>query len=166
MDRAMGSTTIVIMMEGTTVPGTPPRSDFLKAHVCMPPSFLSENPGSHVAITTIIQLFIEHVGVPMVQAWTCRTLACNWPLTQPGSNGLHVPVNPVTLPLIPDPAPWSAYYLFRGCAAGYVPIAPVASPGPPSSSQNSIYDIEMDETTMSLLSAVERVAELEVGPSG
>ncbi|KAJ7790277.1 hypothetical protein B0H14DRAFT_2626171 [Mycena olivaceomarginata] len=124
MDRAMGSTTMVITTEGTTVPGTPPRSEFLKAHVCIPPSFLSENPGSRVAIATIVQLFIEHVGVPTVEAWTRRALARNWPLTQPGSNGLHVPVNPATLPLIPNPAPSSAYYVFRGRAAGYVPTGP------------------------------------------
>jgi hypothetical protein len=152
---------MVITTEGTTVPGTPPRSEFLKAHVYIPSSFLSENPGSHVAIATIVQLFIEHVGVPTVESWTRRALARNWPLTQPGSNGLHVPVNPATLPLIPNPAPRSSYYLFRGHAAGYVPTAP---DDPPSSSQASFYDIddiEMDDTTMSLLSAVERVAELE-----
>ncbi|KAJ7804428.1 hypothetical protein B0H14DRAFT_3774439, partial [Mycena olivaceomarginata] len=138
MDRAMGSTTMVITTEGTTMPGTPPRSEFLKAHVCIPPSFLSENPGSRVAIATIVQLFIEHVGVPTVEAWTRRALARNWPLTQPGSTGLHVPVNPATLPLIPNPAPRSAYYVFRGRAAGYVPTGPVPTPGPPSSLLSAI----------------------------
>ncbi|KAJ7362724.1 hypothetical protein DFH08DRAFT_930902 [Mycena albidolilacea] len=130
MDRAMGST-MVIPMEVTTVPGTPPRSEFLKAHVSIPPSFLSENPGRRN---------------PTVEAWTRPALAHNWRLTQPGSNGLHVPVNPETLPLIPNPAPRSAYYVFRGRVAGYVPTGTVPTPGPPSS----------------LLSAVERVAELEV----
>ncbi|KAJ6596435.1 hypothetical protein B0H10DRAFT_2232520 [Mycena sp. CBHHK59/15] len=43
LDRAIGSTTNVLTVEGTTIPGTPEQPEYLKAQVSMPPSFVLEN---------------------------------------------------------------------------------------------------------------------------
>jgi nitric oxide synthase oxygenase domain/subunit len=61
---------MVMTVEGTTALGMPQQPECLKAFVSMPPSFVRENPSSHTHIVTIIQMFIEHVGVPIVASWT------------------------------------------------------------------------------------------------
>ncbi|KAJ6591775.1 hypothetical protein DFH09DRAFT_1073634 [Mycena vulgaris] len=120
-DRAIDSTTLILHVEGTTMPGAPLAPEFLKAHVYMPPSFIRENPGAHAAITTIAQLFIEHISVPTAAAWERRAHVRGWSLTQ--GNGT-IPAAPLTthLPMIPTPAPRSAYYIFCGRPTGYAPI--------------------------------------------
>ncbi|KAJ7473508.1 hypothetical protein FB451DRAFT_1249411, partial [Mycena latifolia] len=124
-DRSMGSTTMVLHVEGTTIPGAPLAPEYMKAHICIPPSFLTENPASHAAIASIVQSFIEDVGIPTAAAWTRKAHARGWSLTQqPGNLPVLVPDH--LMPLIPTPAPRSSYYIFPGCVA-----APVAGALPP-----------------------------------
>lgn len=149
------------------MPGTPEQPEYLKAQVSMPPSFVLENPNSRPHIATIVQLFLEHVGVPTVASWTHRARACNWSLTQSGN--IPAPSGGF-LPLIPNPSPHTSHYVFRGHLAGWRPsvnstVTSVSRPTTfPSSSQESVYDIDeitMDDTTMSLITAYEKIAELE-----
>ncbi|KAJ6605050.1 hypothetical protein B0H10DRAFT_2229151 [Mycena sp. CBHHK59/15] len=134
-DRAIGSTTIILHIEGTTLPGAPLAPEFLKAQVHMPPSFIRDNPGSHAAIATIAQLFIEHFGVPTATAWEQRARARGWSL----QGNSTIPAAPLThhLPLIPTPAPHSTQYIFRGRPAGFSPIT-----GAPPSRIVDIDDLE------------------------
>lgn len=160
----LGSTTMVIHVEGTTIPGAALTPEFLKAHVYLPPLFVHENPASHAALAAMVQLFIEHVGIPTAASWTRRARARNWPLTQAGSTPA---APPAYIPLIPDPAPRSSYYLFRGRPpTGIAPsiLLAAADPPAPSSSQLSVYDIdeiELNAAEESLLTALERNAQLE-----
>ncbi|KAF8195181.1 hypothetical protein K438DRAFT_2126985 [Mycena galopus ATCC 62051] len=62
LDRAIGSTTMVLSAEGTVAPGTPPRPEYLKAHLNILPFFLAENDASKPHIATIIQMFCTCVG--------------------------------------------------------------------------------------------------------
>ncbi|KAJ7695222.1 hypothetical protein B0H17DRAFT_1198911 [Mycena rosella] len=144
-DHATGSTTLILHVDGTTVPGAPLMPEFLKAHVYLPPSLIKENPGSHATITTIAQLFIENIGVLTATAWTRRAYARSWPLSQ--GNGL-VPAAPSTahLPLIPSPIFGSSYYLFRGHPIGFtLALALVTSTLPPA----PVYDInKIDQITV------------------
>ncbi|KAJ7801384.1 hypothetical protein B0H14DRAFT_3489634 [Mycena olivaceomarginata] len=169
IDRAIGSTTMVMTVEGTTVPGTPQQPEYLKAFVSMPPSFVRENPGSHAHIATIIQMFIEHVGVPTVASWTRRARA-RWSLSQRGS----VPVpSAAHLPLIQGPLLHTTHYVFCGRVAGWtslnpIVLAPVPAPVPPAPTpfvpSQDIYDIDeipMDGVTLDLVTAYERIADLE-----
>ncbi|KAJ6565151.1 hypothetical protein DFH09DRAFT_1474511 [Mycena vulgaris] len=159
-DRVLGSTTMILHVDGTTHPAAPLAPEYLKANVYLPPSFVQENPGSHQSLASIAQLFLEHIGVPTVAAWTRRGRALNWSLGQQGT----VPVPSRNLPVIPSAeAPGSSHYVFRGRpATGTAPtVAPVS---PPSSSQVPIYDIDqiiLDAAEANLLSASERNGYLE-----
>lgn len=150
---------MVLSVEGTTIPGTPHSPEYLKAHVAIPPHFLRENPDCHAHIAAIVQLYIEHVGVPTVAVWTQRARARRWPLSQTGS----VPVpSPAYLPLIPNPLPNSSHYTFRGRIAGWTPPnfnGPTSAALSPSS-QNTLAVYDIDELTM-YDDACERIAELE-----
>ncbi|KAJ7717086.1 hypothetical protein B0H14DRAFT_3012347 [Mycena olivaceomarginata] len=165
IDRAIGGTTMVLSMEGTVMPGTPERSEYLKANVYMPPSFIAENPGAEPQIAAIVQLFIEHVGVRTVAAWTRRAEA-RWPLTQTGRK--PIPSSP-TIPLVPAPLPNSARYVFPGRVAGWRPAALAHFPPPsavhvPAPSVAIVYDIDeltRDDLSLDLTAAYERIVELE-----
>ncbi|KAF8212734.1 hypothetical protein K438DRAFT_1957351 [Mycena galopus ATCC 62051] len=148
IDRAVDSTTMVMTVDGMVAPGTPSLPEYMKAQVTMPPSFMDEHPASREHIAHIVQLFIEHVGVPTVGNVSIPAVG-------------H-------LPLIPNPLPHSTHYIFRGRPAGWRPIPTPAHPHPavaaPVSSQGTVYDIDeltMDETTLDLLSACERIHQLE-----
>ncbi|KAF7341406.1 hypothetical protein MVEN_01877400 [Mycena venus] len=162
IDRAIGSTTMVLTMEGTTIPGTPACPEYLKAHVHLPPSFLTHNLSSKHQIATIVQLFIEHIGVPTIATWERRARKL-WSLPV-GSANVTRALNKYT-PLIPTLSPsTSTHYLFRGREAGWRPLAPDAAVAPMLSQGSTIYDIDdipMDPVTSDLVSAYERIANLE-----
>ncbi|KAJ6544751.1 hypothetical protein DFH09DRAFT_1321609 [Mycena vulgaris] len=151
---------MILHVDGTTHPAAPLAPEYLKANVYLPPSFVQENPGSHQSLASIAQLFLEHIGVPTVAAWTRRGRALNWSLGQQGT----VPVPSRNLPVIPSAeAPGSSHYVFRGRpATGTAPtVAPVS---PPSSSQVPIYDIDqiiLDAAKANLLLVSERNGYLE-----
>ncbi|KAF8184386.1 hypothetical protein K438DRAFT_1974590 [Mycena galopus ATCC 62051] len=165
LDRAIGSTTMVLSAEGTVAPGTPPRPEYLKAHVNILPSFLAENDASKPHIATIVQMFIEHVGVPTVLAWERRARAQRWTLSQPRRATSLASY----LPLMPQPRKDSSHYIFSGRSAGWTPPPP---PLANATAPSPVYDIDeltADDTALELSEALERneilqahIADLEV----
>ncbi|KAJ6472629.1 hypothetical protein C8R45DRAFT_936524 [Mycena sanguinolenta] len=61
-DRSFGGTTMVLHVDGTTVPGAPTEPEYLVANTYLPPAFIDSHLGSHAAIARIAQLFLEAVG--------------------------------------------------------------------------------------------------------
>ncbi|KAJ7239843.1 hypothetical protein C8J57DRAFT_1527888 [Mycena rebaudengoi] len=127
-DRLFGGTTMILHVEGTTVPNTPPLPQFLRSSVYLPPSFIAENPASHGPIARIAQIFIESVGVPTVQRWRSCATEHGWSLSQTGPGARP---NPTSATLIPQPqAQGAAHYKFFGRPNGVLdtllaPSAPV-----------------------------------------
>ncbi|KAJ6620182.1 hypothetical protein B0H10DRAFT_1102569 [Mycena sp. CBHHK59/15] len=117
-DRSFGGSTIVLHVEGTTVPNTPVLPEYLRCTAYLPPSFLAQNPASHGPMAHIAQTFIESVGVPTVNQWVRNARAHGWSLTQ--SNTARAPLpNPASTTLIPAPdAADSVHYKFFGCPVG------------------------------------------------
>jgi hypothetical protein len=113
-DQAYDGFSIVLHMDGTTIPNAPALPEYLKAHVYLPPSLVNEFTESHEPIANIVQTFIESIGVPTVMRWRRAASNNNWSLTQTQSGGLPAP-SPLNLPLIPNPTtPTSSYYIFPG----------------------------------------------------
>jgi hypothetical protein len=84
------------------------------------------------AIASIVQSFIETVGVPTVMRWRRAAMNNNWLLTQSGN--LPGPSNN-NLPTVPNPVtPSSSYYIFPGRLHGSLQTA---SQLPPSGSHTS-----------------------------
>ncbi|KAJ7189955.1 hypothetical protein GGX14DRAFT_573014 [Mycena pura] len=125
MDRMYGSTTLLMNVSGTTVPGTPPRPEFLRASVSFPPAFTANNPDSQADIALIVQLFLERIGVPTVTAWRAKALALGWNLHT--SNPRVPRPNAHSDTLVPAPEHGSASYTFFGRPAGVL-NALVAAP--------------------------------------
>ncbi|KAJ7709315.1 hypothetical protein B0H14DRAFT_3172441 [Mycena olivaceomarginata] len=92
-DRTFGGTTMIMHVEGTTVPNTPTEPQFLRAATYLPPGFT----------------FIEAVGVPTVQQWRANALLRGWLLTQPGPVGAldallgTAPPAPPSVPIVVIP---------------------------------------------------------------
>ncbi|KAJ7087534.1 hypothetical protein B0H15DRAFT_949911 [Mycena belliarum] len=159
-DRCMGGTTMVMHVAGTTVPGAPLVPERLKAQVYIPPHFLDENHGAHAPVASIVQQFIEAVGIPTAAAWKRHGLKI-WSMSQ------HGIVPRVVLPtrLIPLPvSPGAAHYIFHGRPAGHLP-PPVIGVSTPAAAtvDEEVYDIEeltQDDTDIQLFVALEQVNEL------
>ncbi|KAJ7885044.1 hypothetical protein B0H14DRAFT_3431988 [Mycena olivaceomarginata] len=81
-DHTFGGTTMVLHVDGTTIPGTPPEPQYLRASTYLPPSFVNAHTDSHPAITSIAQLFLKAVGIPTVMQWKENAQARNWLLMQ------------------------------------------------------------------------------------
>ncbi|KAJ7257421.1 hypothetical protein C8J57DRAFT_1235139 [Mycena rebaudengoi] len=110
-DRLFGGTTLILHVDGTTVPNTPPLPEYLSCSMYLPPLFVADHPSHHAAIARIAQLFIESVGVPTVERWRRNANLRGWSLSQTG------PVPRENSPgsiLIPDPQPHSASYTVLG----------------------------------------------------
>ncbi|KAJ7691313.1 hypothetical protein B0H17DRAFT_1201168 [Mycena rosella] len=58
-DCTFGGTTMIMHVEGTTVPNTPALIQYLHCGTYLPPSFIADNPASHGPIARIIQMFLE-----------------------------------------------------------------------------------------------------------
>ncbi|KAJ7281721.1 hypothetical protein C8J57DRAFT_1500415 [Mycena rebaudengoi] len=110
-DRAFGGSTIILHIDGTTAPNTMLTPDRMRAHVHLPPHFVEENPGSHLAIAHIVQLFIEYVGLPTVERWTRSAHTNGWSLSFTGN---PAPPHPPAHRLIPIPATATSHYVFWG----------------------------------------------------
>ncbi|KAJ7860597.1 hypothetical protein B0H14DRAFT_3622342 [Mycena olivaceomarginata] len=129
-DRTFGGTTMIMHVEGTTVPNTPTEPQFLRAATYLPPGFVAAHPASHAAITRIAQTFIEAVDVPMVQQWRANALLRGWLLTQPGPGASPNGTVPFLIPTLP---PGSAHYKFFGHPVGALDaLLGTAPPAPPS----------------------------------
>ncbi|KAJ7475555.1 hypothetical protein B0H11DRAFT_1917728 [Mycena galericulata] len=167
-DRTWGSTTMLLHVEGTTAPNTPPAPEYLRASVYLPPSFVRRNPDSHLPIAQMVQTFFESVGVPTVLNWTANAQLRHWPLTQHGPIPEPNKIAPDIL--IPNPQyAGSAHYVFRGRPSGFVfpatgsPTLP-AGGDPPASQASTRYGSEEPEFStdaLALLSALERISQLE-----
>ncbi|KAJ6603152.1 hypothetical protein B0H10DRAFT_2229899 [Mycena sp. CBHHK59/15] len=126
-DRSFGGSTIVLHMEGTTVPNTPVLPEYLRCTAYLPPLFLSDNPASHGPIAQIAQTFIKSVGVPTVNKWFSNARARGWPLSQSGPHP-----NPTSSTLIPAPnGADSVHYKFLGRPIGALNEILGTRPSPP-----------------------------------
>ncbi|KAJ6464984.1 hypothetical protein C8R45DRAFT_1107213 [Mycena sanguinolenta] len=161
IDRATGSTTLVLMMDGTTAPGTPARPEYLRAHAHLSPSFIDDNPSSRYHVAHIAQLFIEHIGVPTVTAWGRRARVL-WPRLPDGRADTISKASTPYTPLFPSPTPPnSTHYVFCGREAGWCP----SKSDPDPVSQDRVYDIDeilMESILADLETAHERVSTLQV----
>ncbi|KAJ6612065.1 hypothetical protein B0H10DRAFT_2054074, partial [Mycena sp. CBHHK59/15] len=121
-DRSFGGSTIVLHVEGTTVPNTPVQRNTSAA----PPT---SHRRCHGPIAQIAQTFIESVGVPTVNKWFSNARARGWPLTQSGNGARR---NPTSTTLIPEPNGGdSAHYKFLGRPVGALDeILGTAAPRP------------------------------------
>ncbi|KAJ7236998.1 hypothetical protein C8J57DRAFT_1529799 [Mycena rebaudengoi] len=156
-DRAFGGSTIILHVDGTVAPNTTLTPDRLKASVYIPPSFIAENPDSHLAIAHIVQTFIKYVGLPTVDRWTHSAQALNWNMTPFGDSS--TPRTP-SVHLLPVPRAGTSHYTFRGCPwRNLPPLATSASssfPTPTTSGtdmselvaelQDHIYGLSVDLT--------------------
>ncbi|KAJ7229515.1 hypothetical protein B0H12DRAFT_1240243 [Mycena haematopus] len=168
-DRAFGGTTIVLHVDGTTIPGTPAEPQYLRASAYLPPAFVDSNQGSHVAIATMVQLFLEGVGVPTVQQWTANARARRWSLTQVGS--ARPVANPSSPNLIPAPEVDSSHYKFFGRRVGELEeilarrfAPPIAAPRVVSFSDDDGDEFagdEFDDVSLDIMAAIERAAYAE-----
>ena len=150
-DRAFGSSTIIIHVEGAINPGAPALPEHIKADVYLPPVMISEHPEAHSAIAQIVQTYIEAIGVPTVQRWTHAGKKCGWSLSQPG----HVNnPNPIPRPLVPLPLPGTSHYQFIGRPYG------ILSTSSHATDQSSTNDNPADQ---SVQPAMSRASE-EPGP--
>jgi hypothetical protein len=166
VDRAAGSTTMIMHVDGATMPNTPARPEFLKASVYVPPLFLCRNPDAHVPIARIVQLFLESVGVPTVTNFLADGEARGWNFTQHGP--VRTPNHIAPGLVIPQPTTTaSAHYVFRGRPHGSLdvvapPVAPTTPPAP-AASPTSTRDGSEEPLTAdaaNLLDAIEENAHL------
>ncbi|KAJ7088985.1 hypothetical protein C8R44DRAFT_892605 [Mycena epipterygia] len=158
-DRTFGGSTIIMHINGTTVPNTPSQPQFLCCSAYLPPSFLANNPASHGPIAKIVQTFIESVGIPTVQQWRDKANRRGWSLTQSGP-GAHP--NAASSVLIPAPSPPnSAHYKFNGRPFGILDdlLATMASALGPIIIPDD--DDEYDDNTMDLIAAMEQLGYAE-----
>ncbi|KAK6980890.1 hypothetical protein R3P38DRAFT_2579420, partial [Favolaschia claudopus] len=168
-DRAYGGTTMVLHIDGTTVPNTPALPEYLRASVHLPPRLVARHPASHGPIAQIVQMFIESVGVPTVQQWRADANSRGWPLTQGGDGSSANPISPI---LVPTPASNSSHYKFFGRAAGVLDLLlagsiPSAPPAPaPGSPAIPVVEIPDDDDDYAIdcdvLDAFERAGYAEV----
>ncbi|KAJ7812670.1 hypothetical protein B0H13DRAFT_1926042 [Mycena leptocephala] len=171
-DRSLGGTTMVLHIEGTTVPNTPAEPQYLRAATYLPPAFIAAHPASHAGVARIAQIFLESVGVPTVQQWRNNAMLLGWPLTQ---TGLGASPNGASPELIPPPQqPGFAHYKFLGRPVGQLDallsVIPPTPPGPvhvnptvplvfidDEDDENEVFD----DATMRLIDAIERASYAE-----
>lgn len=84
MDRAFGSTTLVIHIPGTTRPGSLKQEDYVKADLYFPGHLPREDESFLKAIAEIAQKFIKDVGLPAIARYEqCALL--HWNLPRPSN---------------------------------------------------------------------------------
>ncbi|KAJ6476563.1 hypothetical protein DFH09DRAFT_1342444 [Mycena vulgaris] len=154
-DRAFGGSTIILHVDGTTPPNTVLTPDCLKANIHLPPHFVDEHPQSHLAIAHIVQIFIEHVGLPTVERWKRSAHLKGWDLSQPG----HSPaVHPPAARLIPTPSSSTSHYIFWGRPRLNLPALtsqPLPTPPAVSLPQLAHLSKQVNHLTMELAAAQE-----------
>ncbi|KAJ7659675.1 hypothetical protein DFH06DRAFT_1326694 [Mycena polygramma] len=158
LDRTFGSTTMILHAPGTTVPGTPPQPDFLRASVYLPPAFLRRHPEVQQPIAQLVQSFIESVAVPTARDWGTDARLIGWHLpTRSGRvRANNIPVNL----MIPRPTPASSsHYLFRGRPAGAIVGETARSESPESTLYGSEEPLSRDAEA--LIGALEQISLLE-----
>lgn len=110
-DRAYGGSTLVIHVEGATIPGAPILPECLKADVYLPPHLVDEVPECQFPIAAIVQTYIEDIGIPTVNRYIAAGRNFGWTFTQ--NQSTYTIPSSQNLPFIPPPAiPGSAHYVF------------------------------------------------------
>lgn len=166
-DRAYGGSTLVIHVEGATVPGAPILPECLKADVYLPPHLVDEYPECQFPIAAIVQTYIEDIGIPTVNQYIEAGRKFGWTFTQNQSN--YAIPSSQNFPLIPPPAKaGSAHYIFHGRPYGSLPLPPQPNPtaSPPSSrpeSTDGYFSDDLNPIELTLLKAAEKIADLESG---
>ncbi|PPQ69419.1 hypothetical protein CVT26_002457 [Gymnopilus dilepis] len=80
MDRAFGSTTMVIHIPGTTRPRSLLREDYIKAETYFPPHLLREDERIPRAVFDIVQKCIRDIGIPTIARYQfCASRYWNLP---------------------------------------------------------------------------------------
>jgi hypothetical protein len=182
-DCAFGGSTIIIHVEGATIPGAPPLPENLKAEVYIPPHILEEQPACHQPIAAIVQTFIEEVGVPTVKRWVEAAHGIGWSLNQKAPITLASSFYPHLIP--PATKPGSARYIFYGRPYGSLPeltsephhhapcqhhlpsgTADMSSSSTPTraaspSSSERYFSEKLDSIQSALIQAAEKIAYLE-----
>jgi hypothetical protein len=154
-------------VEGAAVPGAPILPEFLKAHVYIPPHLVAELPACRQSIATIVQTFLEDIGVPTVEQWAASAHAKGWSLSSSGAVVTPSTTYPYLIP--PPTAPASAHYVFRGRPYGSLAaVVPGSSesatartmlPLPQSSDED--FPEQPDPFQLALINATEKIAYLD-----
>jgi hypothetical protein len=177
-DRAYGGSTLVIHVEGATIPGAPILPECLKADVYLPPHLVDEVPECQFPIAAIVQTYIEDIGIPTVNRYIAAGRNFGWTFTQ--NQSTYTIPSSQNLPFIPPPAiPGSAHYVFRGRPYGSLPLQFQHSnsasdqqrhagrtTSPPSSlseSTDGYVSDDPDPVELALLNAAEKMVDLESG---
>jgi hypothetical protein len=180
-DRAYGGSTLVIHVEGATIPGAPNLPEYLKADVYLPPHLIDERPECHFPIAAMVQTFIEEIGIPTVNRFIEAGRKFGWTFSQKQST--YAKPSSQNLALIPPPAKTgSAHYIFYGRPYGSLPLhslppqhsnsdqqhrpmpAPTSTwPSSPSESTDEYFFDEPDPIELALVNAAEKIADLESG---
>lgn len=135
MDRAFGSSTVVLHCTGTSVPGAPliPSAAICEAY--LPRHIVDHfNKAEQVQFAQMIQEFIELIGIKSMALYNERCASEGWstPKPRPASD---FPV--YTGPLVPSPIyPNSSVYKIRARASSD-PLLKPATPAPPSDAPQS-----------------------------
>ncbi|KAJ7306240.1 hypothetical protein DFH08DRAFT_824688 [Mycena albidolilacea] len=158
-DRTFGGTTMIMHVDGTTVPNTPVQPEYLRAATYLPPLFIANNPASHGPIARIVQMFLESVGVPTVQQWWNNVLQRGWPMNQNGPGASANPPSPLLIPL--PYVQGSAHYKFSGRAFGALDPPLASAPAAPSTVPLFVIPDDDDDTSLNLMDALERTAYAE-----
>lgn len=103
---------MIIRSPGTTIPGAPNRPEYLKAHVYLPPMFLSHNPDIQRILFDMVQQYIEVVGTRTVEAWITR--ARNMLGFSLNQSSTFIPNANPTSTSFPSPKPKTSHYIFLG----------------------------------------------------
>jgi hypothetical protein len=113
-DRSFGGSTIVIHVEGSHQPNVPNVPENTRAAVYLPPyTVVKELPEAHETIASIVQMFIESVGIPTINRWTAAAKNhLNFPLTMSGNS--RAPVKSYTSFIPPPVKAGQAHYIFQG----------------------------------------------------
>lgn len=159
---------MVLHIDGTTMPNTPPEPQYLRATAYLPPAFVANHTTSHAAIARIAQMFIESVGVPTVQDWFNNARHLGWSLTQPGPGAAPNTWSPE---LIPPNHPGTSHYRFFGQPVGALdtllgsPHTPAPAPAPASVPVPVVVigddKDDFEDMTMGLMDAIERANSAE-----
>ncbi|PPQ82965.1 hypothetical protein CVT25_005345, partial [Psilocybe cyanescens] len=151
-DRASGGTTMVLHCTGTTVPGAPLQPEYLKAHIYLPPAFVTQNQQLHEPIMNLVQQFTETIGLKTTIDWSTHAhKSFGYNLTQTGV--VHANSS---MDLFPTPEANTSYYVFLG-----QPVSLFSSDASPFSSDAaspaSLYDIrnELGPETYEILNLQE-----------
>jgi hypothetical protein len=104
---------MILHVDGTTILGMPALPQFIKAHVYLPPTLVEEIPDAHQPISSIIQSFIENLGILTIKRWKRAGCKHRWPLDQPSH--VYEPAFVTHAPVPPPTSPSSSHYIFHSC---------------------------------------------------